>query len=97
MNPQDHWKALPSHGSRAPILVWACALVWAALGSFVAVGNFLDYCVAHGLGQGIMGLVYLVQALRLMPGFLLSAPGTLVLLASIAAALLGAIIYTFRR
>lgn len=97
MNPQDHWKALPAHGKRAPLLVWACALVWSALGSFVAVGSFLDYCLAHGLGQGIMGLIYPVQALRLVPGFLLSAPGTLVLLASIAAALLGAIVYTIRR
>lgn len=97
MNSQDHWKALPSHGSRAPFLVWTGALVWSVLGGFVAVGSFLDYCLAHGLGQGIMGFFYPGQALRLLPGFLLSAPSTLVLLASIAAALLGALVYTFRR
>ena len=44
-----------------------------------------------------MGFIYPVQALHLVPGFLLSAPGTLVLVASIAAALLGAIVYTVRR
>ena len=97
MNPQAHWKALPAHGTRAPLLVWTCALVWSALGSFIVLGNFLDYCLAHGLGHGIMGLISPVPALRLLPGFLLSAPATLGLLASIAAALLGALVYTVRR
>lgn len=97
MEPQDHWKSLPPLGRRAPLLVWVCALVWSALSAHIVLGNLTYYCLAHDIGWGFLGIITPEQALRLLPGFLLSAPGTLALLASIAAALLGALVYTLRR
>lgn len=97
MNPEEHWKALPPHGPRCSILVWVCALVWSALSGLLVLGAFFDYCFAHGLGHGFMGLIYPAQAIGLLPGYLLSMPGCAALLATMPVALIGAAIYSFRR